>query len=454
MPLSVVVLAAGQGKRMHSALPKVLQPLAGRPLLAHGLASARQLSPDAIYVVHGHGATAVRETFPDEDLTWCLQDRQLGTGHAVAQAMPSIPDDHRVLILCGDVPLIRSVSLRPLCEAAAEELSLLTAVMPDPAGYGRVLRDANGAVTGLVEQKDATPEQLRLSEVSSGVMAMSAARLRGWLARLDNDNVQGEYYLPDVIAMAVAEGVPVRGLAADDAEEIHGINDKLQLAAAERHFQRAQAESLLERGATLADPARIDVRGDVEIGQDVSLDVGVVLQGTVRLGDGVSVGPYTVLSDCSLGEGTVVHAHCVLEHSDVGRRCQIGPFARLRPGNTLADDAKVGNFVEVKNSRIGRGSKVNHLSYVGDASVGERVNVGAGTITCNYDGAAKHRTTIGDDVFVGSGVMLVAPISIGDGATIGAGSTLSKDAPSGQLSLARSRQVTIEGWQRPVKRSD
>jgi bifunctional UDP-N-acetylglucosamine pyrophosphorylase/glucosamine-1-phosphate N-acetyltransferase len=455
VPLSIVVLAAGQGKRMRSALPKVLQPLAGKPLLAHVLAAARQLEPAALYVVYGHGGEAVRQRFGAEtDLSWCLQEEQLGTGHAVAQALPAIPDEHRVLILCGDVPLILPESLRPLCAAeSSEELALLTALVPNPDGYGRVLRDAHAAVTGVVEHKDATPDQLASSEINSGIMAVGAKRLRGWLAQLGNDNAQGEYYLPDVIAMAVADGVRVRGTRADSAEEILGINDKRQLATAERSMQRRAADSLLLRGATLADPARVEVRGDVQIGRDVFIDVGVVMEGNVQLGDGVRVGPYTLLSDCSIGHDSVVESHSVLEQSDVGRRCRIGPYARLRPGSSLADEAKIGNFVEVKNSSIGAGSKVNHLSYVGDASIGRHVNVGAGTITCNYDGAAKHRTTIGDDVFVGSGVMLVAPITVGDGATIGAGSTLSKDAPAGRLSLARSRQITIEGWQRPVKRS-
>lgn len=453
MPLSIVVLAAGQGKRMRSALPKVLQPLAGRPLLAHVLDAARRLEPDALYVVYGHGGETVRERFPDPDLIWCLQDRQLGTGHAVRQALPSIPDGHRVLILCGDVPLISTESLRPLCRPGSAELTLLTAVVPDPGGYGRVLRDPSGAVTGVVEHKDATPEQLELTEVNSGIMAVAARRLREWLGRLGNDNAQGEYYLPDVIAMAVADGIGVQGTRAESAAEVLGINDKQQLAAAEREVQRRAADSLLCRGATLADPARVEVRGHVEIGRDVFIDVGVVFEGSVRLGDGVRVGPYSVLSDCSIGAATVVASHSVLERSDVGCRCRIGPFARLRPGSTLADESKIGNFVEVKNSSIASGSKVNHLSYIGDASVGRNVNVGAGTITCNYDGAAKHRTTIGDDVFVGSGVMLVAPITIGSGATIGAGSTLSKDVPAGELTLARSRQLTIEGWQRPVKRS-
>jgi bifunctional UDP-N-acetylglucosamine pyrophosphorylase/glucosamine-1-phosphate N-acetyltransferase len=453
VPLSIVVLAAGQGKRMLSARPKVMQPIAGRPMLAHVLATARALEPDAIYVVHGHAADDVRRGFPSADLHWCLQDPQLGTGHAVAQAMPQIPDRHRVLILCGDVPLIRAASLASLCEAQApDELALLTAVLPDPDGYGRVLRDEAGRVAGVVEQKDATPEQLALTEINSGVFAVGAAPLRRWLERLDNDNAQREYYLPDVIPMACAEGFSVRGVAAEHPDEVVGINDRRQLAAAERKFQRAEAERLLARGATLADPERIDVRGDVVIGQDVFIDIGVVLEGRIRLGDRARIGPYSLLTDCSVGDDTVIHSHCVLECSDLGRRCQIGPFARLRPGSTLADEAKVGNFVEVKNSEIGPGSKVNHLSYIGDTSMGEKVNVGAGTITCNYDGAEKHRTTIGDDVFVGSGVMLVAPITIGDGATIGAGSTLSKDAPAGRLSIARSRQTTVDGWQRPVKR--
>jgi bifunctional UDP-N-acetylglucosamine pyrophosphorylase/glucosamine-1-phosphate N-acetyltransferase len=453
VPVSVVVLAAGQGKRMHSALPKVLQPLAGRPLLEHVLRTARSLQPAAIHVVYGHGGEQVRAAFADQpDLTWALQTEQLGTGHAVLQAMPAIPDDHRVLVLCGDVPLIRPQMLERLVTDGDGTLALLTARLEDATGYGRVLRDTHGRVGRIVEHKDATADERQVTEINTGLMACDARALRRYLGALKNDNAQGEYYLTDVIGMAAADGVAVDGIVADSATEVLGINDRAQLAAAERALQRRQAAELMARGVTLADPERIDVRGEVAVGRDVFIDVGVVLEGRVVLGDRARIEAYAVIRNCTLGADTVVHPHCVLESSAAGDDCEIGPFTRLRPGSVLSGHVKVGNFVEMKNSHIAPHSKVNHLTYVGDATVGTGVNVGAGTITCNYDGANKHRTVIGDNAFIGSGTMLVAPVEIGAGATIGAGSTITKDAPAGELTVGRARQATIKGWQRPKKK--
>jgi bifunctional UDP-N-acetylglucosamine pyrophosphorylase / glucosamine-1-phosphate N-acetyltransferase len=453
-PVSVVILAAGQGKRMHSALPKVLQPLAGRPVLAHVVATARAIRPAAIHVVYGHGGEAVREAFAaDADLKWALQAEQLGTGHAVMQAMPAIPDDHRVLVLCGDVPLIKPETLERLAGGGARnKLALLTARVDDATGYGRVLRNGRGEVTRIVEHNDATDDERRVNEINTGLIAFDARALRRYLGALKNDNAQREYYLTDVIGMAVADRVEVDGIVAESAAEVLGINDRAQLAAAERALQRRQAAELMERGVTLADPERLDVRGEVVVGRDVFIDVGVVLEGKVVLGDRVRLEAYAVVRNCTLGADTVVHTHCVLENSTAGDDCEIGPFSRLRPGVVLSGHVKVGNFVEMKNSHVAPHSKVNHLTYVGDATVGTKVNVGAGTITCNYDGANKHRTVIGDNAFIGSGVMLVAPVEVGAGATIGAGSTITKDTPPEELTLARSKQVTIPGWKRPQKK--
>jgi bifunctional UDP-N-acetylglucosamine pyrophosphorylase/glucosamine-1-phosphate N-acetyltransferase len=455
VPVSVVVLAAGQGKRMQSALPKVLQPLAGRPLLEHVIRAARGVQPAAIHVVHGHGAEQVRAAFAGQtDLKWVLQAEQLGTGHAVVQAMPAIPDDHEVLVLCGDVPLMRSQTLeRLVADGAGGKLALLTARVDDATGYGRVLRDASGNVTRIVEHKDASDEERRVTEINTGLIAFAAGPLRRYLGNLKSNNSQREYYLTDVIAMAFADKVKVQGILAESATEVLGINDRTQLAAAERAWQRRQAAALMARGVTLADPERIDVRGEVTVGRDVFIDVGVVLEGKVVLGDRAHVGPYAVIGDSTLGADTYVHPHSVLNGVAAGDECEIGPFSRLRPGTVLSGHVKVGNFVETKNSQISAHSKVNHLSYVGDATVGSGVNVGAGTITCNYDGANKHRTVIGDNAFIGSGTMLVAPVEIGAGATIGAGSTITKDAPAGELTLERSKQATISGWQRPKKKS-
>ena len=437
---------------MNSDLPKVLQPLAGKPLLRHVIDAALQLAPQGIYVVHGHGAAAVRTALADAQVDWVLQAEQLGTGHAVMQAMPSIGDDRRVLVMYGDVPLIESATLRRLLAAAEDgHLAVLTASAADPSGYGRVLRDARGLVTAIVEHREATAEQRRIREINSGLMAAPARLLRNWLAELRNDNALREYYLTDVVALAVRAGVAVQAVNAAGEAEIMGVNDKLQLAEAEAVYRRARARQLMAAGATLADPARIDVRGDVEVGRDVFIDVNVVLIGTVKLAERVSVGPNCLIRDSTIGAGTSIHANCVVEHASVGEGCSVGPFARLRPGADLHGQVQVGNFVEIKNSEIGQGSKANHLTYLGDALVGRNVNVGAGTVTCNYDGANKWRTTIGDGAFIGSGSMLVAPLCIGVQATIGAGSTITVNAPDAKLTLTRAQQITVEAWVRPSK---
>ncbi len=450
--VSVVILAAGQGQRMKSDLPKVLQPLAGRPLLAHVIATARNLAPQDIYVVYGHGGAAVQAALADAPVKWVPQPEQLGTGHAVMQAMPLIGDDHCVLVLYGDVPLIRAATLRELiATTAGGALALLTANVPDPAGYGRILRQADGRVTAIAEHRDATEDERRIPEINTGLLAAPAARLRGWLSQLRKDNAQSEYYLTDVVAAAVAQGCRVEALIAAQEAEVRGVNDKAQLAQVEAIYRRMRAHELMEAGATLADPARIDVRGEVEVGRDVFIDVNAVLIGDVRLGDRATIGPNCVIRDSTIGADTEIHAHCVIDRATVGARCSVGPFARLRPGATLRDRVHVGNFVEVKNSELGAGSKANHLTYLGDARVGKDVNVGAGTITCNYDGANKWPTTIEDGAFIGSGSMLVAPVRIGAKATIGAGSTIAGTAPGGKLTLTRARQTTVEGWDRPLK---
>jgi bifunctional UDP-N-acetylglucosamine pyrophosphorylase/glucosamine-1-phosphate N-acetyltransferase len=453
MPLSIVILAAGQGKRMRSDLPKVLQPLAGKSLLRHVIDTARQLQPDGLHVVYGHGGDQVRAEFAAESVQWVLQAEQKGTGHAVMQAMPAIPDDHLVLVLYGDVPLLRASTLRELvAQASHKQLALLTVMLDDPTGYGRVLRDVRKRVKAIVEQKDAKPAQLRVREGNTGVLAVPAVLLRSWLGKLRSNNAQGEYYLTDIIAMAVKGRVGVAPLVATTESEVLGVNDKLQLAYLEAALRRQRAEEAMRAGATLVDPARFDQRGELILGRDVFIDANVVLEGRVELGDRVRIGPNCVLRDITIGADTQIASHCVLEKSAVGRNCSIGPFARIRPGSSLAADVHVGNFVEVKNSIIGKGSKANHLTYLGDATVGAGVNVGAGTICCNYDGANKSRTVIEDGAFIGSGSMLVAPVTIGANATTGAGSTITRDAPAGKLTLARARQATIEGWQRPVKR--
>jgi bifunctional UDP-N-acetylglucosamine pyrophosphorylase/glucosamine-1-phosphate N-acetyltransferase len=453
MALEILVLAAGLGKRMHSSLPKVLHPLAGRPLLAHVLDTARELSPRKIVVVHGHGAEQVQKSFPEEKIEWALQAEQLGTAHAAMQAMPHVSADADVLLLYGDVPLVRAATLKRLLDAAGDGLALLTAELADPAAYGRVVRDAAGRVKRVVELRDASPAEREIREINAGFYALSARRLAAWLKKIDNRNAQKEYYLTDLVALAVAEGVPVAAVKVDDAWEAAGVNSKGELAALERRYQGIVSRKLLEMGVTLADPARIDVRGALECGRDVAIDVNCVFEGQVKLGDGVRIGVNCVLRNVTVAAGSEILPFCHLEDSSIGERCRIGPYARLRPGNALADEVHIGNFVELKASRLGAGSKANHLSYLGDSEIGARVNVGAGTITCNYDGAAKHRTVIEDDCFIGSDATLVAPVRIARGSYIGAGSTISKDTPSGQLTVARARQVSIPSWKPPRKKA-
>jgi len=451
-PLSIVILAAGEGQRMKSALPKVLQPLAGRALLEHVIDTARSLAPQAIHVVYGHGGERVRSALAGAPVSWTLQAQQLGTGHALLQAMPQIPDDHRVLVLYGDVPLIGRATLLQLLElAGADALSLLTARFDEPDGYGRVVRSTRGLVQKIIEQKDATSRERAIRECNTGVLVSPAWRLRSWLARLTTANSQGEYYLTDVIALAVKQKVPVRALLTSQPSEVLGVNDKAQLAQLESLCRARRADALLAAGVTLADPARVDVRGTLTHGRDVFVDVNVIFEGRVTLGDRVHIGAGCVVRDSEIGADTQVHPHCVIEGAVIGPACLIGPFARLRPAATLAAEVHVGNFVEVKNSRLGAGSKANHLAYVGDAQLGSRVNVGAGTIVANYDGAAKHQTTVGDDVHTGSNSVLVAPIIVGAGATIAAGSTVTREVPPGKLTIARAPQTTVEGWQRPSK---
>ena len=453
MPVTVVVLAAGQGRRMNSANPKVLQPLAGRTILSHVLDTAESLEPEAVNVVYGHGGEAVRDAFADRDLVWTHQAEQLGTGHALAQALPGIPSRHRILVLFGDVPLISSASLAKLLEQTDDRsVGLLTAVVEQPSGYGRILRNEAAAVKAVVEHADASAEELAVGEINTGILAFPAECARRWLGELDAANSQGEFYLTDVIAMAVAEGIPVVGVAVDDPVEAMGINDRHQLAQAERAIQLRYARALMDRGVTLADPARFDLRGRLAVGRDVFFDVGAVFSGDVALGDRVRVGPNAVISNSLLGDDCTVHAHCVIDGVVAGRNCEIGPFSRLRPGTEFDERVKVGNFVEVKAGRLASGVKVNHLSYVGDTNIGCDSNVGAGTVTCNYDGANKHRTDIGDRVFVGSGSMLVAPLTVGEGATIAAGSTITRDVAAGTLAVARKRQSSVKGWKRPTKR--
>ena len=453
MTTRIVILAAGQGTRMRSDLPKVLQPLAGRPLLAHVLGAARELEPVGLHVVYGHGGEQVPETLAADDVDWVLQAEQLGTGHAVAQALPGIADSDTVLVLYGDVPLISATTLAGLLSTAdGGGLALLTVQLDDPTGYGRIVRDGDGHVLRIVEEKDASDAERLLTEVNTGILAAPAARLRGWLERVGRDNSQGEYYLTDVVGLAVVDGVPVDARLAASAEEVLGVNTKAQLATLERHFQRQQADRLMSEGLTLADPARFDLRGQLHTGRDVFVDVGAVFEGVVSLGDGVRVGAYCVLRDTQVGAGTRIESHSVLEDATIGENCSIGPFARLRPQTVLGNGAKVGNFVETKKARIGDGSKVNHLSYVGDSEVGKGTNIGAGTITCNYDGHAKHLTRIGDDVFIGSDTQLVAPVSVGDGATVGAGTTVTRDVPAASLAVSRAPQKVVADWQRPGRR--
>ncbi len=451
-PLHIVVLAAGQGKRMRSALPKVLQPLSGRPLLEHVLDTARTLDPAAIHVVYGHGGEKVQAYFDAiSDLTWVEQAEQKGTGHAVQMAIGGIPDDAQVLVMYGDCPLLTPQTLRDLLENVGA-CGVLSARVPDPAGYGRIVRGEDQQFAAIIEHRDCTPEQLAIDEINSGITVADGAAMRDWLGRIKDNNSQGEYYLTDIIALARADGVSVNAVLAADSDEILGINDRWQLAQMERLIQRRIARSLCDDGANLADPDRIDVRGKVSVGHDVAIDINCVFIGEVSLSDEVIIGPNCVIKDSWLGPGTRVHANSVLEGVITDGDCDVGPFARLRPGTMLGERTKVGNFVEIKKAEIGAGSKTNHLSYVGDAEIGENVNIGAGCITCNYDGANKHLTVIGDGAFIGSDCQLVAPVTVEQGATIGAGSTITKTAPADQLTLSRSKQVSVSGWQRPKKK--
>jgi len=456
--MNIVILAAGQGKRMRSRLPKVLHCLAGRPMLDHVIATAQAVAagrggPTRTVVVIGHGAEQVRDAFSDRgDVDFVLQHPQLGTGHAVMQAAPRIDDAWPTLVLYGDVPLVRAETLRRLLDGAGSGVAVLTVRLPDPTGYGRIVRDWHGNVLRIVEQKDASDEEQRIDEVNTGILVAPSEKLKAWLAKLSNNNAQQEYYLTDVVAQAVADGVRVAGIAAADADETLGVNSKAQLAQLERVAQARAAAAAMDAGATLADPARFDVRGELTVGADVFIDVNCVFEGRVSLADGVRIGPNCWLRDCVIGSRTEVQGFCHLEGATIGANARIGPFARLRPTTTLADEVHIGNFVEVKNSQLDSASKANHLSYVGDATVGRNVNIGAGTIVANYDGANKHRTVIGDDAHTGSNSVLVAPITVGAGATVGAGSTVTREVPAGQLTVARAKQVTVRGWKRPVKK--
>ena len=454
MPVDIVILAAGQGTRMKSDLPKVLQPLAGRPMLEHVLERSADLDAEAVHVVYGYGGHQVPQALADWPVEWILQEQQLGTGHAVTQAMPGIADNSVVLVLYGDVPLISEGTLTELLEKAdSGELALLSVMLTDPTGYGRVIRNDRGQPQKIVEQKEANETELTVCEVNTGILACPARPLRDWLGRLGNKNSQDEYYLTDVIAMAVADRYPVDVLIAASEIEVMGVNDKQQLAELEAANRAEKAAGLMRDGVTLLDPARVDVRGKLSCGRDVVIDINAIFDGDVELGDGVSIGPNVIIRNSKLGAGCKVHANTVIEDAEIGESCELGPFARVRPGTVLEASAKLGNFVEVKKSHIGKGSKVNHLSYIGDTEIGERVNVGAGTITCNYDGANKFKTIIEDDVFIGSGVQLVAPVTVEKGATIGAGSTICKSAPANKLTVARSRQTIVEGWQSPRKKA-
>jgi bifunctional UDP-N-acetylglucosamine pyrophosphorylase/glucosamine-1-phosphate N-acetyltransferase len=450
-PLQVVILAAGQGKRMNSDLPKVLHPIGGRPLLSHVITAARSLAPSRICVVIGHGGDKVRQALADSGATWAVQEKQLGTGHAVMQALPQLDAAGIVLVLYGDVPLIAPDTLRSLVDAASGgALALLTQDLDNPRGYGRIVREG-GRVRRIVEEKDANAEQRAIREVNTGILAVAREKLGGWLAQLRNDNAQREYYLTDVVAAAVADGVPIEVRQPEHDFECLGVNSKTELAALERRFQRSYADKLLAAGVTLADADRIDVRGSLTCGRDVFIDVGCVFEGEVRIEDGASVGPYCVVRECSIGPRTEIKAYTHMEEARIGADARIGPYARIRPGTRLSDDVHIGNFVEVKASELGRGSKANHLAYVGDSTVGSAVNIGAGTITCNYDGANKHRTVIEDDVHIGSDVQLVAPVTVGRGATVGAGTTVFKDVPPGGLTLNPKKQESRSDWQRPQK---
>ena len=452
--LEVIILAAGQGTRMKSRMPKVLHRLGGKPMLSHVIDTAKSIGAGRIHVVYGHGGDAVREALDGEDINWVLQEEQNGTGHAVRVAMPAVEDQSVALVLFGDVPLINRDTLeRAVAIAQAGNVSVVTAALADPHGYGRIIRGPDNKVRAIREHKDASAEELAVNEINGGIKAAPAGALRAWLDGLRPNNAQGELYLTDIVAAAHGDGVDVEAVLVDDHHEVSGVNDRVQLAELERVYQHRCARALMLEGVTLADPARLDIRGTVSAGVDVSIDVNVVLEGDVEIGDGCSIGPNCVIRDAVIGDGVQILANSVVEEARIGDGARVGPFSRVRPEADLGRNVHVGNFVEIKKSVLAEGAKVNHLSYVGDTDVGKRVNIGAGTITCNYDGANKHRTVIGDDAFIGSGTELVAPVTVGAGATIGAGSTIGSDAPDGQLTLTRVKQRSIAGWKRPVKKS-
>ena len=452
MKLGVLILAAGQGTRMKSAMPKVLHQIAGKPMLAHVIETAQQLQPAEIVVVYGHGGGQVKQQLCTYDVRWALQEQQLGTGHAVMQGLPLLRGVDRVLVLYGDVPLIRLDTLQRLLEASIEtSIGMLTVRVKEPYGYGRIVRDEFDRIVRIVEHKDASADELTIDEINAGIMTMDCPELTAWLENLSNDNVQNEYYLTDVIDMAVSDGHVVASVQPHSPEEVEGVNDRVQLARMERCMQQRLTTALMLQGVTLMDPQRVDIRGSVRAAEDVTVDANVVLRGEVEIGRGTIIGANTHLINCTVGENVVILQNCVIEDAEIGSGCKIGPFARIRPGTVLSDDCHIGNFVELKNTQVDRRSKINHLSYVGDTTVGRDVNVGAGVITCNYDGANKHRTVIGDDVFLGSDTQLIAPVTVASGATIGAGSTITRDAPADQLTLSRSKQVSKPGWQRPRK---
>ncbi|MDJ0807373.1 MAG: bifunctional UDP-N-acetylglucosamine diphosphorylase/glucosamine-1-phosphate N-acetyltransferase GlmU [Gammaproteobacteria bacterium] len=454
MKLGVLILAAGEGTRMRSRLPKVLHDLAGKPLLSHVINSARDFSPDEITVVYGHAGEQVRAQLDADDIDWCEQKERLGTGHAVIQALPYLQKVDQVVILYGDVPLISKTTLDAmLVELHQTELVLLTVNLEDPTGYGRIVRDDANLVHAIVEHKDANEFQLEINEINTGIIAVDRTKLEAWLSKINNKNSQGEYYLTDIITLAVKDGVQIGVVHPDEKEEVMGINDRQQLAYLERHYQSKMASRLMAAGVTLADPARLDIRGHLKVGRDVTLDCNVILEGDVEIADGVKVGPNVLIRNSVIHEDVEILANSVIEDAEIGVSSRIGPFARIRPESRLADHVHIGNFVEIKKSQVASGSKVNHLSYIGDSEIGSKVNIGAGTITCNYDGANKHKTFIGDDAFIGSDTQLVAPVKVGRGATIGAGSTITRDTPKDKLTLSRSKQISVEGWQRPVKQS-
>jgi bifunctional UDP-N-acetylglucosamine pyrophosphorylase / glucosamine-1-phosphate N-acetyltransferase len=454
LKLAVIILAAGLGKRMYSDTPKVLHPLADKPLIAHVVDTAWQLAPAHVHIVHGFGGEQVRNTLNDKRLLWTEQAQQLGTGHAVQQVIPHIADDNMVLVLYGDVPLIQADTLQALCAKVTQNsMAILTVNLPNPTGYGRIIRNSLGQVFKITEEKDADAQTKQIREVNTGIVAVPAVQLRRWLNLLNNNNAQGEYYLTDIVSYAAQEGITIHTHAPHDEYEVRGVNDRIQLAELERYYQLQQAHRLMQQGVAVRDPARLDIRGKVTVGRDVALDINVILEGQVTLGNRVKIGANVIIQNSQIGDDTEIYPNSMLQNSIVGTHCKIGPFARLRPDNQLTNHVHIGNFVELKKSSVGEGSKINHLSYIGDSDIGAGVNIGAGTITCNYDGVNKHKTIIGDHAFIGSDTQLIAPVTVGENATIGAGSTITQDAPAHSLTLSRAKQVTIAGWARPTKQN-